>query len=195
VIGKMELHESLSEFVFDKDYDVVDVITIKDSDLLIAKHKRDTIWLVGEMAIMQFETSITTEKRFNIYFKITLDIENIRGRRLGYDKMMQVRGVSVRESHQGYKLSQYMYKWLINKYNFVIIGDREQYFGARKLWARLSQEIDVTVDIVDLNKMEIVKENVVLHHGNYDEDFGKEIWSYDASKEHIRLVLKNITKG
>jgi hypothetical protein len=87
-----------------------------------------------------------------------------------------------------------MYKYIVNHLGYTIIGDREQYFGARRLWARLSQSLDINVDLVDLSSKKIIDKNVTLHHGKYDEDYDEKLWSFeeDISKEHIRSILTTI---
>jgi len=85
-----------------------------------------------------------------------------------------------------------MYKYFIKNQGYTIISDTHQYFGARKVWSKLSKQSDILVDIIDTNENIVIKEDVILHHGNHDKEFDKEIWSYDGDKEHIRLVLKDI---
>lgn len=75
---------------------------------------------------------------------------------------------------------------------FNIIGDSEQYFGARRLWAKLSKEVDVIVDIYDLKSDSIIEENVILHHGYYNSDFDKRLWSFSKDKHFVGSILKDI---
>lgn len=76
--------------------------------------------------------------------------------------------------------------------NFVIMGDSQQYFGARKLWSKLSKSSDVIVDLVNIKTKKVLKKNITLHQGNSEEDFDKAVWSLDTSKENIRPILKKI---
>lgn len=85
-----------------------------------------------------------------------------------------------------------MYKYFVKELKFTILGDAEQYFGARKLWASLSKELDVIVDIYDVKEDKIIHPNVVLHHGNYNNDFDARLWSYSKSKHNVRSILKDI---
>lgn len=47
------------------------------------------------------------------------------------------------------------YKALVKVEKLNFITDAEQFFGARKLWTKLSREHDVITDIIDTNKCEI----------------------------------------
>ncbi len=78
-----------------------------------------------------------------------------------------------------------MYKFLIKTQGYNIIGDVEQFFGARKLWKSLSNDTDVVVDIIDINAKDYIERNVTLHHGTDD-------WDYEDSLKHIRLILKDV---
>ena len=89
-------------------------------------------------------------------------------------------------------ISTYMYKYFVKKLKYTIIGDTEQYFGARRLWSRLSKEIDVIVDIYDFKNDKVLEKNVILHHGNYNNDFDEKLWSYSKDKHFTRSILKDI---
>lgn len=182
---------SISEFIFEQNWEIVGQLYMKAiADILyVAKFKDDKVWVIGKYT----EVSSTNEKpRFEIYAQITLAIENSLGNKLGYGKLYQVKEVGVDEKYRGYNLAKSLYKILIRNYDFSIMGDYVQYFGARKLWASLSRDTDVAVDIIDVNTDTIIAKDVILHHGNYDEDFDKAVWSYRGDKSHIILVLRDI---
>lgn len=94
-------------------------------------------------------------------------------------------------AYRGTGLGMNLYKlWVTNGLN--IFGDFEQYFGARKLWSKISKESDVTVDIIDIIKGEYLEKNATVHHGDFDHEFDDRIWSRGNEKYNIRLLLKNI---
>lgn len=122
---------------------------------------------------------MTEEKEIAKDFKITKHLLNVDG-------------VKVKESAQGDGIAMLTYKSIIKNQSVIILGDEVQFQGARKLWARLSKEIDVRVDIIDLDSEKVLEKDVVLKHGTDDWDFDKRVWSYDFDKKHIRLILKEI---
>ena len=107
-------------------------------------------------------------------------------------RLMNVDGVKVKETSQGSGIALMTYKSIIKNQNIIIIGDEVQFFGARRLWAKLSKEVDVRVDIIDLDSEKVLEKDVILKHGTDDWDFDKRVWSYDYDKKYIRLILKEI---
>lgn len=107
-------------------------------------------------------------------------------------KLMNVDGVKVKETAQGSGIALMTYKSIIKNQNIIIIGDEVQFFGARRLWSKLSREVDVRVDIIDLDSEKVLEKDVILKHGTDDWDFDKRVWSYDYDKKYIRLILKEI---
>ena len=106
--------------------------------------------------------------------------------------LLNVDGVKVKETSQGDDIAMVTYKSIIKNQNVYILGDEVQFRGARKLWSRLSKEIDVRVDIIDIDSIKVLEKDVILKHGTDDWDFDKRVWSYDLDKRYIRLILKEI---
>jgi len=135
-----------------------------------------------------------TKPVFETIFKIVLTRYKSIGHKLKYKKLVNVDAVITLNSYTNNGIATTIYKYLVNELDYNILGDEEQYFGARKLWARLSKELDVQVDIIDAKNKEHVTRNIKLHHGNYDKDFDKALWSYndDNNKKNLRSVLTKI---
>jgi hypothetical protein len=92
------------------------------------------------------------------------------------------------EDRRGSGLATFMYKWLCEKVA-PIMSDREQYFGARRLWAALSRDPDVIVDVVDLDSKSVIDPNATLQQGDKDEEFDQRYWSKYLDKEKFRFIL------
>ena len=60
------------------------------------------------------------------------------------------------------------------------------------MWVKLSKQLDVRVDIIDLHSEKVLEKDVILKHGTEDWEFDNRVWSYDYEKKHIRLILKVI---
>jgi hypothetical protein len=151
-------------------------------------------FVLGYWTIQKLKTKLGIEEKpvFETIFRIGLTRYKSVEKKLGHKKLINVDGVAVLKNYTNNGISTIIYKYLVNELNYTILGDKKQYFGARKLWARLSKDLDVKVDIIDIKKKELIHENIVLHHGNYDEDFDKALWDYTESKEHLRSVLTKI---
>lgn len=126
-------------------------------------------------------------KKFHVIFGITFS--KYKKSKI-YGDLYNVDGVGTKSKKTG--LSTFMYKYFVKNMGFTILGDSEQYFGARKLWTKLSKELDVTVDLYDLKNDAILEKNVILHHGNYNNDFDKRLWSFSKDKHYIRSILVDL---
>jgi hypothetical protein len=183
---------SISQFIFQKNWKIVGNVEIDSNDYIIARFDDASIHFVIGRTI-DMEDGGQTKPRFAVVFRIDLNDESNIGNALGISNLFSVFSVAVKPALRGQRIAKQMYKWLINTQSMVILGDRTQYFGARRLWAALSRDTDLVVDIVDVRDMKIVEQNVTLHHGQYDHEFDQRIWSYGQEIAHIRLVLKNLS--
>jgi hypothetical protein len=181
----------MSKIVYDLQWKQIGIISLDlydtgDIDYCVSRHNTELSWMIGEFS-EQVDNGVIDIK-FNIFFFIELKSVNSS---LPYKNISQVKLVHTKPTLRGRKIATIFYKWLVSK-GYSILGDREQYFGARKLWARLSKELDVVVDLVDVTTHEVLEKNVMLHHGNYDHDFDERVYSYTNEKEHIRPILIEI---
>lgn len=122
---------------------------------------------------------------------IQLEEENNIGIKFNLKNPYKVKEIIVIPKYRGAGLSSSLYKLFIKK-GINLIGDSEQFFGARKLWAKLSKEHDVFVDIIDIKDGSYIEKNSIINHGELDGDFDKRVWTRDDSKWNIRLLLKDI---
>lgn len=186
---------NMSETVFNNNWESlgnVDFNIATDKNLVLAKLKNDKCWILGYWDEIFDENLNKHVTKFVVVFRIQMEIVNNIGRKFGYDKLYQVKEVSVLKAFQGLSIAYNMYKWLVNNNDFAILGDRVQYFGARKLWAKLSQSIDVKVDAIDRTNDSFLEKDIVLIHGQYDAEFDKRVWSQDVSKADTLLVLTQV---
>lgn len=139
-----------------------------------------------------FITTSSNETLFDVAFSIKLTRHIGMEKQFGVHMLMNVDGVEVQEDKQGDGLAKSAYRFLVKKEGICLLSDEIQYFGARKLWKRLSNMMDLTVDVIDIKTDEYVAKDVTLHHGEEDWDFDSSIWSYHDENKHIRLLLKDI---
>jgi hypothetical protein len=181
-----EMLVTMSTFVLNKRWTFVNKIKIKTLEYSIYKLKDE--FIMGNII-----TSSTGEKQFEIDLKIKLmEHKGIANELNIHKRLMNVDGVKVNESVQGLGLATAMYTYLVKNEKMIILGDEIQYFGARRLWAKLSKKLDLTVDIVDVSKGIYLERDVLIHHGLEDWEFDSRVWDYTTSKKHIRLILKEI---
>lgn len=181
-----EMLVTMSTFVLNKKWTFVNKIKIKTLEYSIYKLKDE--FIMGNII-----TSSTGEQQFEIDLKIKLMEHKSTANDLNIHKrLMNVDGVKVNESVQGLGLATAMYTYLVKNEKMVILGDEIQYFGARRLWSKLSMKLDLTVDIVDVSKGIYLERDVLINHGLEDWEFDNRIWDYTTSKKDIRLILKEI---
>ena len=181
-----EMIVTMSIFILNKKWKFVDKIKIKILEYSI--YKLNDEYIIGNII-----TSSTGEQQFEIDLKIKLTEHKSVANDLNIHKrLMNVDTVKVNESVQGLGLATSMYSFLVKNENIIILGDKIQYFGARRLWAKLSKRLDLTVDIVDVSKGLYLEKDVLIHHGLEDWEFDERVWDYTTSKKDIRLILKEI---
>jgi len=130
--------------------------------------------------------------RHTIVTRIDLVSEDKIGKKLNLKNLYRISEVITIPEKRGEGISRELYKFFVKTLKYTLLGDSEQYFGARKLWARLSKQNDILVDIVDVASGTYLERSTRIHHGDLDGDFDKSIWISDDSKYNIRLILKDI---
>lgn len=152
------------------------------------KSKSSNAWILGNIK----EVPDEDKPRFGVTFRIDFqDAINI-GSKFNVKNLYIVDEVGVSKDKRGDGLATKMYTYFIKKQKYNILGSDYQFFGARKLWSKLSRMTDLTVDIIDLENNKVLEKDCIIHHGDLDEEFDKRVWSYDIDKKHIRLILKDI---
>lgn len=169
----------------------INIPSIKE-DLFLYKHKFNTSYIMGgfvEVANMT-KNGLEHEDRFKAIFSISLEKINLKD----YINSFVVKGVAVidDEDYQKSGISYFMYQYFVKTLKYTLVGDAEQYFGARKLWVKLSKNIDLKVDIYDIQDNILIYKDVILHHGKYDSDFDERLWSYSKDKHYVRSVLTEL---
>jgi len=102
-----------------------------------------------------------------------------------------VDGIKVKDTYQSRGIALKLYKMLVED-GYVILGDEVQYFGARRLWTKLSKRFDVVISIININTGDILEKDVDLTHGFEDYEFDDRVWSYTDEKKDIRLLLEKV---
>lgn len=181
-----EMIGSITKFILDKNWEYKGTETLKGTVYRIYKQKN--VYIAG-----YFMENSEGKLELEVDFEIKLSQHNSIARVFKINKpLMNVDGVRVQETAQGYGIATMMYKYLVKKEDVIILGDEVQYFGARRLWSKLSQQVDVRVDIIDLESEKVLEKDVILKHGTEDWEFDNRVWSYNYDKKHIRLILKEI---
>lgn len=166
-------------------------------ELTLYKHKHDNIWILGQLKECYEDNrkpGFEKEEKFVIYFRIDFSNAKNYGFKIGVKPLYNVDGVIVDENYRRAGIAKFMYRYFIKNQSYNILGDKQQFFGARKLWKKLSEDSDITVDIIDIKEGVYIDKNVIIHHGDLDDEFDKRIWKEegDISTHNIRLILKDI---
>lgn len=187
----------LSKFIFDTNWRVVGSLKVGGQAYSIARldDKDGVHFIVGRLGLTgedNLKPGVEEKPKFIGVLRIDLSTQAEIGDALGYANLHSVNSVGVKESQRGLGFAKLVYEWLVSDQGMTIIGDRTQYFGARRLWAALSKVVDSVVDIVDVKTQRILEKDVTLHHGVYDHDFDNRVWSYGQEMAHVRVVLKQV---
>ena len=175
---------SISTFMLAKEWDYIeDLFGMK-----LYKHKSTNAWILGTIKNVEGED----KPRLGVSFRIDFSNRKNIGFKFGLKKLYNVDEVGVSKDKRGFGLASDMYSYFIKNHGYNIIGDEQQFFGARKLWSKLSRITDLTVDIIDIENAKTLEEDTIIHHGDLDEEFDKRVWSYGLEKRYIRLILKNV---
>lgn len=182
-----EMIGTMSAFIIKKQWKRLSEVKTKLGDKYIVYRLKDS-YIVGE-----FKITSTQDEIFEVYLRIDLREHKSIAIDLNiHRRLMNVDGVKVNEDMYGLGLATAVYTFLVKEENIVILSDETMYFGARRLWSRLSKRIDTVVDIVDVSKGIYLEKDVIIHHGLEDWEYDERVWDYTTSKKDIRLILKEI---
>ena len=160
--------------------------------LLIYKNKFNEAYVCGlyDEEKVSYKTGDLMENHFYAVFSISLEKIKLKY----YADSFIVKGVAVIDNDNFNRtgIAYEMYQYFVKALKYTLVGDAEQYFGARKLWAKLSKNIDLKVDIYDIKENELIYKDVILHHGKYDSDFDERLWSYSKDKHNVRSILTEL---
>jgi len=179
-----EMIGTKSAFVINKKWEFIGEIKTKSHDTYKV-YRLDDTYICGDF--------VSNDELFELVIRIKLTEHKNTAIELGIkNRLMNVDGVKVDTSKQGDGIASSLYAFLVKHEKFLILGDEIQYFGARRLWSRLSKRKDLIVSIVDISSFTYLEKDVLIKHGLEDFDFDDRIWSYDYDKKDIRLILKDL---
>lgn len=157
-------------------------------NMKLYKHNSANAWILGNIKTIDGEE----KQRFSVTFRIDFSNRKNIGFKFDLKKLFNVDEVGVSKDRRGDGLSTFMYRYFVKEQGYNIIGDEQQFFGARKLWSKLSKQVDITVDIIDIKNEKFLEKDTVIHHRDLDHEFDTRVWSYGIDKKDIRLILKDI---
>lgn len=109
---------------------------------------------------------VEEDKRDRARYLSAIQLESIRDKfkltKLGYKNVHRVVGVETDKSERQNGYGFLLYTLLLTEYDMNILGDFEQYAGARKLWKKLSETDGIQVDIVNIASCTKEFENIKL---------------------------------
>lgn len=188
------MSKSLS--VLEKEWDLIKTFDLsKKMNFYQLKNKLD--FILGYEDFDKEYSETEDELRLIIVARISLDKKDDFEKKLQIKNIAEVKSVAVLSVFRGEGIAKKIYKFL-TELGFNILSDGGQFLGARRLWSRLSQETSsLSVDVIDLEKVEIIEKNVKIKHGKLDNEFDEKYWSPEInptniSKFKIRFLLRKI---
>jgi hypothetical protein len=181
----------LSETGLFEFYDKISDIRTPIGNMELYKMKSNHHYVLGKFETKDILTKRGKEKetKLDVIFKMTLTPVKSVG-----ESFLNVDEVQVRENVRCYGIALQMYRYFLKVLKHQLMGDEVQYFGARKLWAKISAMTDVTVDLIDIAKDVYIEKNIVVHQGKEDWDYDTRVWgnNYSSEKKDVRLILKDL---
>jgi len=160
----------------------------------LRKSSSSETFILGSFGKVYDADSLEDIDKFEVVANLKLYKDIGEGKRYGVKKLVQVNSVVIEEDHRDKKIGLKLYKYLVNNLGYSLMSDELQYFGARRLYSRLSKNIDINVKVIDLNKEEVLENDIRLNHGKSNHEFDPKYYSNDNSKSHIRFIITKIGK-
>lgn len=178
---------SISNIGYENHWIKKGVIKSEIGELEVLKNKGTETRIAGKLFKVYDEAYKRLELRFMVFGEITLNKRKICNK-----EYYAVEMIETKKDLRNRNIATLLYKFLVQTEKLSLISDDTQYFGARKLWARLSHTLKV--DVINTETCE-VKENIILKHGDKSEEYDEKYWSSEfdsSSKQKIRFILRDI---
>ena len=175
--------QDVSRFIINKKWTRLTTINGLELYRLTERNKRN--YLIGK-----FNTQ-KDGSPFEVYTRMTLEVDS-ESSQLFNKIFYNVNLVATQSGMQGSGLAKSLYQYLVEVEGLLILGDAVQYFGARRLWSKISKMSTVVVDILDIANGEVIERDVTLSHGDLDHEFDPRVWSDDHLTYHIRPLLQKL---
>lgn len=110
-----------------------------------------------------------------------------------YNNVYTIDEIEVANDVRGNGLSTKLYSFLVLNLHMVLMCGNIQFFGARKLWSRLSKHPDIAIDVIDMCTQKIIEKNIVLNHGPDNDDFDTKYWGVyrgDTDYKCFRFIMR-----
>lgn len=113
---------------------------------------------------------------------------------MGYNNVHTIKTIELQPEYQRKGISTILYHFLVHNLKYVLVSGNKQFYGARLLWSKLSNIPDLSVDVIDIRKQQVIAQGIKLEHGRSEPDFDEKYWGRNTSinKEeykNIRFVL------
>jgi predicted GNAT family acetyltransferase len=178
----------LSIRVLEKSYTFITELQIKNKSFDL--YKLNSSSKIKEYYILGTFVKVEENNEPVVRFDIVLECELKNYSELKDTKIIE--SIFVNESERGKGIATTLYSYFVKDLNYIIIGDKVQYYGARLLWKKLSEDQTVIVDLFNVKSNTIIETDIKLKHGLNDKEFDKRLWSYGEDKNHIRPLLRKI---
>ena len=188
---------SISETVLELYYIEIDKLLINDSKYSLYKmnsNKDNEYYLLGYFQSKVDPESKTQQEKIRFYIVLQFKLTHLPEVEQAFNlkNVFNCDEVEVSKKFRGQGISKFIYSYFAKKIKYNLVSDEQQYFGARKLWASMSEVKNIIVDIFDIKTLQYIEKSVELKHGPDDWEFDSRIYSYDIDKKDIRMIMKSI---
>ncbi|HYF86184.1 hypothetical protein [Azospirillum sp.] len=169
-----------SAFIHKRDWTEVADVEVSGFEFTIAQHNRVPAYLAGKRQ---------DDDRFRRFFWIEIKPLDRIGKRLGYQQLHVITRMLTVDSAWATATGAIMHKWLCSIVGPIMIG-RHSYSGTQSLWAALSRDPDLAVEIVDLNTFQVVSGGAGLECNEVEISCSRS-----SLDEPFRLVVRPVGSG
>lgn len=169
-----------SAFIHKRDWTEVADVEVSGFEFTIAQYNRVPAYLAGKRQ---------DDDRFRRFFWIEIKPLDRIGERLGYQQLHVITRMLTVDSAWATATGAIMHKWLCSRVGPIMIG-RHSYSGTQSLWASLSRDPDLAVDIVNLNSFQVVSRGAGLEYNEVGIS-----WSPQPLNKPFRLVVRPVGSG
>jgi len=173
------------KYAYEKDWEIIYSIRIKERNYYFSINKKhnQTLEILTDLD--------DNNERYDIIGRIELiRVKNIENLKKEYKPLYQVNKIYIDNKHRKRGLGKLSYLIMLEILKYNLMSDSIQFDGPRVIYSKLSKFKEIYCDIVDIEKQEIIKENVeIFQNPKKLWDFDTEIWDFDLDKSKIRIVL------
>ena len=145
----------------------------KDNHFVVGQYNNKSNDLYNHWMLCEISKDFTAKDGSSHYIaslRTVMKLEDNKiSDKLGYGgKSYRITAVKTLDQAKKNGYGSLLYRILMSKYNFTLVGDMYQYLGARMIWFNMSKHPSIKVDLIDLNHpgIKLLEEDIDIKSPN-----------------------------